>query len=178
MDVTKEQGLISPGIQHPGGLWADFGSGTGIFTLALNNLIGPKGEIYSIDKDRYVISKQQAMFQKVSPSATIQYVIADLTRRLDLPPLDGIVMANSLHFVEDKGPVLSLLMTYLKPLGRLILVEYNTNSGNHWVPYPIDFPTFEKLATKVGFSDVSLLSKIPSRFLGEMYSCLSIRSRD
>ena len=40
---------------------------------------------------------------------------------------------------------------YLKPGGRFILVEYNVDSGNTWVPYPLSYPTWEKLAVEVGF---------------------------
>ena len=70
--------------------------------------------------------------------ATIHYLVADFTRPLDLPPLDGIVMANSLHFTADKGPVLEQVRSYLVPGGRLIVVEYNASQGNRWAYYPAD----------------------------------------
>ena len=56
-----------------------------------------------------------------------------------LPPLDGIVAANALHFQQDQSPVLSLFFTYLKPTGRMILVEYNIDKGNYAVPYPLPY---------------------------------------
>ncbi|MCL4369073.1 MAG: class I SAM-dependent methyltransferase [Actinobacteria bacterium] len=172
--VDKEQRLISRGISEKGGRWADFGSGTGIFTLALSNLIGPDGEIYSLDRDGTALARQEAMFSRVASKARVHFLLGNFTRPLELPPLDGIVMANSLHFVEKKEPVLGLVKSYLKPEGRLIVVEYNTSSGNCWVPYPIDFASYARLALRVGFAEARLLDRIPSSFLKEMYSCLCL----
>ena len=44
--------LLRPANLQPGGVWADFGAGSGAFTLALRELIGPNAEIYAIDTDR------------------------------------------------------------------------------------------------------------------------------
>ncbi len=109
------------------------------------------------------------------PSITVEFLIADFTQRLDLPPLDGIVMANSLHYVRDKGALLQRIHSYLKPGGRLLIVEYNVDRGNLWVPYPFSYPTWEGLARQNGFSNTQLLEKVPSRFLGEIYSTVSLR---
>ena len=66
--------------------------------------------------------------------------------------------------------MLSRLIRLLKPSGRLIVVEYNTSRGNPAVPYPLDDQSFLKLATQIGLREVRILSRIPSSFLGEMYS--------
>ena len=50
--------LLRNGISSPGGTWADLGSGTGAFTLALADLLGPSGHIYSIDKDSRALKSQ------------------------------------------------------------------------------------------------------------------------
>jgi hypothetical protein len=84
-------------------------------------------------------------------------------------------MANALHFVADKRPVLELLRGYLKPGGRLIVVEYDTDTGNRWVPYPLSYPSWESLATASGFRDVRRLATRPSSFLGRFYSALAVR---
>ena len=85
-------------------------------------------------------------------------------------------MANSLHYVRDKPTLLQRLRGYLRPAGRLLLVEYNVDAGNAWVPYPLSYPTWEALAQRNGFSATQLLERVPSRFLGEMYSAASLLS--
>ena len=83
-------------------------------------------------------------------------------------------MANTIKNKERKEKENGLVMSYLKRGGRLIIVEYNANAGNPWVPYPMDFPSLKRLAERLGFADCRPLATIPSRFLGEMYSCLCI----
>src|SRR5579871_1466211 len=90
--------LLRKGISEQGGTWADLGSGGGAFTLALADLIGPRGHIYSVDKDRGRLGEQQRAMQASFPAVGMDYLVADFTQPLDLPPLDGIVMANSLHY--------------------------------------------------------------------------------
>ena len=82
-------------------------------------------------------------------------------------------MANSLHYVRDKQPVLESVRRMLKPGGRLIIVEYGTDRGNPWVPYPFTYAQWEKLAEGTGFRNTRLLSTVPSRWLGTMYSAVS-----
>lgn len=173
MNHQDHVNLLREGVPGPGGVWADLGSGEGAFTLALADLIGPGGEIYSVDTDRGALREQERAMRVRFPQANVHYMTADFTRPLDLPPLDGIVMANSLHFVRNKGPVLQLIRSYLRPGGRLILVEYNADRGNMWVPHPLSYPTWEKVASQNGFADTHLLATVPSRFLGQIYSAVS-----
>ncbi len=167
--------LLRQGVPGPAGVWADLGSGTGAFTLALAELVGPRGEIYSVDRDRGALRIQARRMGERFPALKVHYLVADITRPLDLPSLDGVVMANSLHFQRDKDRVLQLVGGYLQPGGRLLLVEYGTDRGNAWVPYPLSYPTWEALARRNGFGDTRLLATRPSRFLGQIYSALSVR---
>ncbi len=175
MNHTDHVHLIRKGIPGSGGVWADLGSGSGAFTLALADLLGPTGRIYSVDKNSSVLRQQEQAMHQFLPTMNVTYITADFTRPLDLPQLDGIVMANSLHFVRKKDDVLRLVAGYLRPGGRLLIVEYNADRGNMWVPYPFTYETWEKLASKNGFSETRLLERRPSQSLNGMYSALSLR---
>jgi ubiquinone/menaquinone biosynthesis C-methylase UbiE len=169
--------LLRKGVPGPGGVWADLGSGEGAFTLALADLIGPTGQIYSVDRDHRSLWMQQQAMQERFPAVSVRYVTTDFTQPIKLPPLDGIIMANSLHFVRQKEAVLQLVRGYLRPGGRLLLVEYNADRGNPWVPYPLSYKTWEELASRNGFRETRLLETVPSRFLREMYSAASSSSQ-
>jgi SAM-dependent methyltransferase len=84
-------------------------------------------------------------------------------------------MANSLHFERDQLAVLRLVRDWLRPGGRLVIVEYDADHGNQWVPYPCSFRSWETLATASGLRETRKLASAPSRFLGSIYSALSFR---
>lgn len=175
MDHADHVALLARGVrQGEGGEWADLGAGTGAFTLALADLIGPSGVIHAVDRDRAALAELRAAAVSSIPIADIDTVIADFTRPLGLRDLKGVVMANSLHFVEDKGPVLGLVRGYLRNGGRFVLVEYDSDRGNEWVPYPMSFATWSDMAADAGFIETRRLAVVPSRFLGRIYSALSL----
>jgi SAM-dependent methyltransferase len=171
--------LLRPAGITPGGAWADLGAGSGAFTLALRELLGAGAAIYAVDKDRRGLDSLARAYQtRFGDAQDLHPVHGDFTHSLDLPPLDGIVMANSLHYFKDKEKVLRGVRTFLKPGGVLLLVEYNVDSGNLWVPHPLSFETFRVFAPRVGFTEPRLLAKHPSSFLREFYSAAAYRSQD
>jgi ubiquinone/menaquinone biosynthesis C-methylase UbiE len=165
--------LLQPADLNPGGTWADFGAGGGAFTLALRELIGPDAMIYAVDKDRARLNDLEGAYRaRFSDLQNLRIIAADFSRSLELPPLDGILMANSLHYFKDQEKILRHVRNFLKSNGILLLVEYNMDSGNPWVPYPVSFESFRALAPRAGFSEPRLLAKRPSSFLREFYSAL------
>ncbi|HUG06360.1 MAG TPA: class I SAM-dependent methyltransferase [Candidatus Limnocylindria bacterium] len=173
MDHADHVGLLRAGVTR-GGRWADLGAGTGAFTRALAELVGPEGEVIAIDRDRGALRQLDRALRP--GAATVRTLDADFTKPIDLESLDGIVMANSLHFVRDKAPVLALVRRMLRPSGRLLLVEYEADKGNHWVPHPLSFETWRALSDASGFRDTRELASAPSRFLGRIYSAESVRA--
>ena len=168
--------LLKDGIPDPpGGIWADLGSGRGAFTLALADLLGPSGVIYSVDKNAAALHEQGRILQEVFPDRLVNRMHADFTHPLHLPPLDGVVMANSLHFFRHKETVLRRVWKLLRPGGRLIIIEYNVDRGNYWVPHPISYPKLKKLVEESGFGGTQLLATRSSSFLNEFYSALSFK---
>jgi ubiquinone/menaquinone biosynthesis C-methylase UbiE len=131
--------LIRDGAADRGGRWADLGAGEGAFTLALAELLGPGSHITAIDKDAQALRDVPHEMGKRFPSVGVDTKVYDFTKPIDLNGLDGVVMANSLHFVRNKQPVLESVRRMLKAGGRLVIVEYGADKGNPWVPYPFTY---------------------------------------
>jgi ubiquinone/menaquinone biosynthesis C-methylase UbiE len=178
--MSKERDLLFPAIPAPGGVWAELGSGTGIFTQVLRGLVGPEATIYSVDRDAKALEKQRKAMDERYPGSKITYLQADFTRQLDLPFLDGLLIANALHFVpfERQGQAVKQFAAYLKPDGgKLVIVEYDATRGNPWVPYPVDYDSFQYLAGEAGLIEIRRLAIAPSTFMHAMYSAMAVREK-
>ena len=177
MDHADLVALLQGGVTAKGGRWADLGAGEGAFTRALADLLGPGAQITAVDRDAGSLRRLGREMGKRAPSTSVETVVADFTGPLSLSGLDGVVMANSLHFVRDKASVLESVREMLRPGGTLIVVEYDTDKGNGWVPHPFSYATWEALAAAAGFDETRRLRMYPSRYFGSMYSAASRRPR-
>jgi ubiquinone/menaquinone biosynthesis C-methylase UbiE len=176
MNHTDHVNLLRLGGMRTGEVWADLGAGSGAFTLALAELLGASGTIYAVDRDGAALRQQATTMHAQYPQIAVHYLTADFTKPLTLPPLDGIVMANALHFVNygQQLAVLRQLAQYLRPGRRLLIVEYNTDRGNTYVPYPFAYETWVTMAARAGFTETEQIGLRPSRFLGSIYSAVSL----
>ena len=144
-------------------LWLDLGCGTGLFTLALAGNLPPGSKIIAIDKDEKALTKIPATVNNV----VIQTIAADFVNdALDVKEVDGILMANSLHYVKDKEALLKKLISSMKTNGVFLIVEYDRQTGNQWVPYPLTIDAAKALFKGLGYSGFHVLNKRPSVFGG------------
>ena len=178
MDHRAHVALLRPAVE-PGGRWADFGAGEGAFTLALADLLGPAGRIVAVDRDGEALRANEHVVRARFPGTELTTVTADFTGTLPpgLADLDGIVLANSLHYVprDRQATVVRGLAGHIRPGGRFVVVEYDTDRGNPWVPHPFAYPSWKRLAAAAGLVDTRRIGRVPSRFLGAIYSAESRR---
>jgi SAM-dependent methyltransferase len=177
VDHADHVALLRP-VVSPGEQWADIGSGTGAFTLALAELLGPGGRIVAVDRDAGALLKNADAVATRFPGVAVETLVADFTRPLRLPMVDGLVAANSLHFVprDRQVEVVRALAAQLRAAGRFVVVEYDADHGNPWVPYPFSPVAWDRIATAAGLVDVERLGYVPSRFLGGIYSAAARRA--
>ena len=143
--------------------WADLGCGDGVFTLALAMFLPPGSQIFAYDLKR----------QNLPPSLngiSIHFERLDFDNgHLPVTDLDGILLANSLHYIKDKADLIQWLN-----VPKFFIVEYERRSANPWVPYPIPSEELIKLFDSLGYR-AEKLAELPSRFGGSIYSLVATR---
>ncbi|OMP78348.1 class I SAM-dependent methyltransferase [[Flexibacter] sp. ATCC 35208] len=147
-------------LQHaPVSKWADLGCGSGLFSMALAHYLPEGSTIYAVDH---------------KPATRIPghgIEIFELDFVFDPFPfgaVDGILMANSLHYVKDKPAFLQKLKRYCS---TLLVIEYDIEKPvPTWVPYPV---SYSKLTTCFPDKQIKKLRERPSAYgQGNMYAAL------
>ena len=159
-----------------GEAWADLGAGTGVFTRALATLVGPSGRVVAVDVDDRALGAVRDRAARAGSVAPVSTMRGDVTRGLGLPPLDGVVMANVLHFVREAEDALALVVSQLRPGGRVVLIEYEGRRASPWVPYPIPISRFRELAAGAGLTTPQVVATRPSAYGGALYVAVADRA--
>lgn len=144
--------------------WLELGAGGGIFTQALAQILPAGSTIYATDLRPQRIPSTEAV---EIYSQQLDFLKDDLP----FEGIDAVLMANSLHYVPHKSAFLQKLQPCFQSVGQLIIVEYDTQRGNHWVPYPIGFSELELQAKTWGFTSIMKLGERTSVYQnGKMYA--------
>jgi ubiquinone/menaquinone biosynthesis C-methylase UbiE len=141
-------------------VWADLGCGSGMFTNALANLLTNESKIYAVDKNKSQLNKIPDTIARVK----IEKIYGDFTRVILPENLDGILMANSLHYVKDKSTFIQNIKCNLKSDGSFLIIEYDMDTSNPWVPYPISFTSLQNFFRTMGYNSIYMINEMPSRF--------------
>jgi SAM-dependent methyltransferase len=139
--------------------WADLGCGTGTFTLALADLLSPGSAIHAMDRDSRALRHIPARHKSIR----ITTHHGDFTRKVwPFVNLDGILLANSLHYVDDPATFIRACEPLMTVPRRFLIVEYDTDESGRWVPYPVSQVRLRLLFADAGYSSIRMLRSRPS----------------
>ena len=109
---------------------ADIGAGTGLFSRPLAKAVAPAGKVYAVDIQQELldfINKRD----KEENIGNIQTVLGEFddpklpARNVDLGFINDV-----LHHIEHRAVYLKALGTYMKPTGRIAIIEMNKDDPN------------------------------------------------
>ena len=139
--------------------WADLGCGGGTFTLALARVLASGSVIHAMDLDA-------AALRTLPPKHEGVRIVTHHGDFMQQPwPFadpDGVLMANSLHYVEDQLAFVRRCGARMTRRHHFVVVEYDTNKANRWVPYPLSRATLTTLFQRAGYSSVTVVGSRPS----------------
>jgi trans-aconitate methyltransferase len=141
--------------------WADLGCGDGTFTLALAHALASGSIIHAMDLDGSALRNIPATYKGVR----ITTHRGDFMRQpWPFADLDGIFMANSLHYVENQPAFIRACESHMERPWRFLIVEYDTNEATRWIPYPVGQTRAKTLFEREDYSSFRALSSRPSRY--------------
>jgi hypothetical protein len=150
-----------PGLAAEPETWADLGAGDGTFTLALATVLPDGSVIHAMDRDAGALRAIPARHRGTS----IRTHTGDFTVwPWPFDPPSGVLLANALHYVRDQRGFVGACAAAMPAGHRLLVVEYDTDVPNPWVPYPLSRTALERLFGDAGYRTVIDLGARPSRY--------------
>jgi ubiquinone/menaquinone biosynthesis C-methylase UbiE len=124
-DVIARMGL------QAGQVVADLGAGTGVFSIPMAAAVGPGGRIYAVDIDDgfFDIIGGKAREAGVANVRTVLGEFGD--PKLPAPDVDVAFFHDVLHHIEDRAGYLRNVARYVKPSGRVVVIDLNAETSPH-----------------------------------------------
>jgi ubiquinone/menaquinone biosynthesis C-methylase UbiE len=116
---------------EPGSVVADIGAGPGVFTVPLAKAVAPGGKVYAVEIDQEFLDhiKQKIQQQHVTNAVLVLGKFTD--PNLPANDVDLAFFHDVLHHVEDRAAYLKSLAKYIKPSGRIAVIELDPVKGSH-----------------------------------------------
>lgn len=115
----------------PGDEIADIGAGSGLYSVPLAKAASPRGVVYAVDIEQGLLD-HIAMRAKELQVTNVQTVLGNFTDpNLPSTQIDLAFINDVLHHIEDRSGYLRSLAHYMKPSGRVVIIDFYPDLGPH-----------------------------------------------
>lgn len=164
MFIKPEEAVDNFGLM-PGMTVADFGSGSGYYTIAAAKLVGPSGAVYSVDIQKNLLAAVKSAAE-LNHLSNVEIVWADLEKEsgshLASASVDFVIISNILFQAENREAVAKEAFRILKENGKAAIIEWSDEDIGKIGPVK-EKRLPEEEAKKIFLSDGFLLDrKIPA----------------
>jgi ubiquinone/menaquinone biosynthesis C-methylase UbiE len=116
---------------RPGEVIADLGAGSGPFVVPFARAVTAKGKVYAVDIDRGFFPYIQGKAKEAGMS-NVRTVLGEFTDpKLPAADVDIAFLHDVLHHVDNRPAYLKSVVKYLKPSGRVVIVDYHAAQSPH-----------------------------------------------
>jgi ubiquinone/menaquinone biosynthesis C-methylase UbiE len=114
----------------PGMVIADIGAGSGLFSRPLAKAVAPTGKVYAVDIQQDLLDHINQR-DKEENIRNIRTVLGEFDDpKLPARDVDLAFINDVLHHIEHRAVYLKALGTYIKPTGRIAIIEMNKDDPN------------------------------------------------
>lgn len=110
----------------------DVGCGTGAITIGITELVGDSGSVTGLDRNEPLIRRAEKEFGHVP---NLSFVVDDVMTHVPSKKYDLITTARTLQWLQHPERAIDRMATWLKPGGRLFVLDYN-HRQIQWDPAP------------------------------------------
>jgi len=114
-----------------GDVVADLGAGTGLFEPQLAYAVGTRGRVYAVEIDKGFLDEIDRKVDELHISSIETVLGKPADPALPTRNVDVALMHDVLHHVEQRQAYLAAVAKYLKPTGRIAVVEFNPKDSPH-----------------------------------------------
>jgi len=132
--VVKVEEVIAKLQLKPGDIVADIGAGSGTFSIPMAKAIAPNGILYAVDIDQKMLDyvAEKAKKEGVTNLRTVLGEYED--PKLPVKDVDVAFYHRVLHMIEKRQAHLNNTAAYLKPDGRIVVIDKNReDSPDSWM---------------------------------------------
>jgi len=109
---------------------ADIGAGSGLFSRALAKAVAPGGVVYAVDIQQDLLDYINRRDQQ-EHIGNVKTVLGEFNDpKLPVRAVDLAFINDVLHHIENRATYLKALGTYMKPSGRIAIIEMNSEDPN------------------------------------------------
>ncbi|RLD17643.1 MAG: hypothetical protein DRI36_03275 [Caldiserica bacterium] len=146
----------------------DFGCGEGHYTIPLAKVVGNKGKVYGIDKDKVVLSKLKEISEKMNLK-NVELVNSDTKIPLKESSVDVVLCYDVIHYEKrtKREEIYKEIYRILKPEGFFSLYP-----KHHKDDYPLkelSFLSLKDIIEEVEKTGFQLKEKLTKRCLHDVY---------
>lgn len=142
---------------------ADLGSGSGLFTRPLARRVGEAGKVFAIDVDPDLLSHVEKTAARENLTNIVTVLAGEADPRIP-EPVELILVVDTLHHIQARAHYIRNLRRYLRPGGRVAVIDFSDNWPARHEGMRYDLSELEGWMSAAGFKRLAHYDYLEGNF--------------